>query len=234
MEVATSLWILELSVSTSCSRLSMGSNVWSRSRTDTISSSFWRSPSGRFRFAAMRSAKCPGCSVFNAAILTWSVSARGHLGDFLKLLVRVAEHGLQLDGVLGFVPQQFVAGVQIRRGRRKRFDADAPQPLHQHAHGAVGKFHHLRQARNTADAVQIIRPRFGDFWIALQHRAEQTVADDQVIHQLEAGTGFDQQRHDGARKNHDVRQAQDRQLFRAGTGKKTAWARRIFHPCRGC
>jgi len=71
---------------------------------------------------------------------------RGQLGDFLKLLVRVAKHGLQLHGIFRFVAQQIVARAQIRRGRLEFFHADAPQALDEHAHGAVGKLHHLGQA----------------------------------------------------------------------------------------
>ena len=141
----------------------------------------------------------------------------GHPGDFLELPVRVAQHGLQLDGILRFVPQQFVAGAQIRRGRRVFLDADAPQTLDQHARGAVGKFHHFGQARNAADFVQILRQRFGDFGFALQHRGEQTVARDNVINQFQARPGFDEQRHHRAGKNHDVRQAEDGQVFRQRT-----------------
>jgi hypothetical protein len=112
----------------------------------------------------------------------------------------------------GLVAQQFVAGAQIRRGRRVIFDADAPEALDQHARGAVGKFHHLGQARDAADFVQILRRRLGDFRLALQHRAEQPVARDDVVNQLQARPGLDEQRHDRAGKNHDVRQAEDGQV----------------------
>ena len=33
----------------------------------------------------------------------------GKLDDFLELLVRIAEHGLQFDGILRLVAQQFIA-----------------------------------------------------------------------------------------------------------------------------
>ena len=42
---------------------------------------------------------------------------RRQLGDFLELALRVAQHGLQLDGVLRLVAQQFEVGAQIRLGR---------------------------------------------------------------------------------------------------------------------
>ena len=51
MDEATSFWILELNVSTSCSRLSIGSSFCRRSRTEMVSSSFCRSSRLRFRFA---------------------------------------------------------------------------------------------------------------------------------------------------------------------------------------
>ena len=152
----------------------------------------------------------------------------GHLGDFLELLVRVAQHGLQLDGILRFVAQQFVARAQIRRGRREILDADAPQSLDQHARGAVGKFHHLGQARHAADLVQILGRGFGHFGLALQHRAEQAVAGHDVVNQLQARPGFDEQRHDRAGKNHDVRQAEDGQGFRQRTRRNARRRVRFF------
>ena len=138
----------------------------------------------------------------------------GHLGDVLELLVRVAEHGLQFDGILGLVPEQFIAGAQIRRGRCVLLDADAPQTLDQHARGAVGKLHHFGQARNAADFIQVLRRRLDDLRFALQHRGEQAVAGDNVINQFQARPGFDQQRHHRAGENDDVRHSEDGQVFR--------------------
>jgi hypothetical protein len=40
----------------------------------------------------------------------------GHLGDFLELLVRVAQHRLQLDGILRLVAQQFIAARKYGAG----------------------------------------------------------------------------------------------------------------------
>jgi len=52
----------------------------------------------------------------------------GNFGDLLELLVRVAQHGLQLDGILGLVAKQFKIGAQIRIRRQKFVQPDAPQP----------------------------------------------------------------------------------------------------------
>ena len=228
MDEATSLWILELNVKTSCSRLSIGRSFCRRSRTEMVSSSFWRSSSERFRFAAIKSAKWPGCSVFSAAILTWSVNAVDILAISSNCLCALRSIACKFDGIFRFVAQQFVARAQIRRGRRIIFDADAPQALDQHAHGAVGKFHHFGQARDAADFVQILRSRLGDVRLALQHRAEQAVAGHNVVNQLEARTGFDQQRHDGAGKNHDVGKAEDGQQVPAANAKKCAAGLPLF------
>ena len=46
-----------------------------RSRTETVSRSFWRSSNSMFKLAAIKSAKWPGCSVLSAAILTCSENA---------------------------------------------------------------------------------------------------------------------------------------------------------------
>ena len=152
----------------------------------------------------------------------------GHPGDFLELPVRVAQHGLQLDGILRFIPQQFIARAQIRRRRRVFLDADAPQTLDQHARGAIGKFHHFGQPRHAADLVQILGLGFDHLGLALQHRAEQTVAGHDIINQFQARAGFDEQRHDRAGKNHDVRQAEDGQGFRQGTRRDTGRSVRFF------
>ena len=148
------------------------------------------------------------------------VRERGrHLGDFLKLLVRVAQDGLQLDGILRFIAEQFVTRGQIRRGRRIFRDANAPQPLNQHARGAVGKFHHFHQPRDAADFVQILRLGLGDFRPALQHHAQQPVARHHVVNQIQARPGLDEQRYEGAGKDDDVRQAENRQRVRQRTGR---------------
>ena len=138
----------------------------------------------------------------------------GHLGDFIELLVRVAQHRLQFDGIFRLVAQEFVGRAEVRRGRREIFHADAPETLDQHARGAVGKFHHLGQARDAADLMQILRGRLGDLRLALQHRRKQAVAGHDVVNQLQARTGLDEQRHDGAGKNHDVGKAEDGQRVR--------------------
>ena len=75
---------------------------------------------------------------------------------------------------------------------------------------------------------------FGDVGIALQHRAEQTVAGDEVVNQLEARPGFDEQRHDRAGKNHDVRKAEDGQRFRQRTRRNARGSLRFFGGARGC
>ena len=78
-----------------------------------------------------------------------------------------------------------------------------------------GNFTILCQTRHAADFVQILRG-LGSATSALelQHRAKQAVAGDEVVNEFEAGPGFNEQRHDGAGKNDDVRQAEDGQVFR--------------------
>ena len=65
--------------------------------------------------------------------------------------------------------------------------------------------------------MQILRGRLDDFGLALQHRGKQPVAGHDVVNQLQARPGFDEQRHDGAGKNHDVGKAKHGQHVRQRT-----------------
>ena len=62
--------------------------------------------------------------------------------------------------------------------------------------------------------MQVGRAGFGDIRIALQHGREQAVAGDEIVNELEAGAGFDEQRHDGAGKDDNIRKAEDGQRLR--------------------
>ena len=94
--------------------------------------------------------------------------------------------------------------------------------------GAVGKFHHLGQPRNAADLIQIVGGRFGDIGIGLQHGGEQPVAGDEIIHEFEARTGFDEERRDGPGKNDDVRKPENRQRVRQRARRNTAGHLALF------
>ena len=142
----------------------------------------------------------------------------GHFGDFLELLVRVAQHGLQFDGILGFIAQQFEAGAQIGGGGLKFGDPDAPEAFDEDADGAIGKFHHFGQARYAADFIEVLGGGFGDFGAALEDGAEEAVAGDDVIDQFEAGTGFDEEGDDGTGEDDDVGEAENGEGFGEGTG----------------
>ena len=91
-----------------------------------------------------------------------------------------------------------------------------------------GNFTIFEQPRRAADLVHFFRRGFGDLGLALQHHAEQTVARHDVVNQLDARPGFDEQRRDHAGKNHDVREAEDGQGFRQRTGGNARRRLRVF------
>ena len=106
---------------------------------------------------------------------------------------------------------------QIRIGRIKLLQLDAPEPFDQDARRAIGEFHHLGQARNASHRIEIFRCGFGNLVFALQHRPEQTVACHDIIDQFEAGTGFNQQGHNSSRENDDVGKTKNREFIGQGT-----------------
>ena len=128
----------------------------------------------------------------------------GHLGYFLELLVRIAKHRLEFDGIFRFIAEQFVSCAQKRRGWHVFFQADAPETLDEHSYRAVRKFYHFRQTRDAADFVQIFWIWLGDLGFALQHRAKKAVTSDDVVNELEALPGLDEKRHNSSGKNNDV------------------------------
>ena len=234
MEEATSLWIFELNVKTSCSRLSIGSKFLQPFADGNRFEQFLPVFQAQIQIRGNQIREMSGMLGVQRGDFDLIGQRGGHLGDFFKLLVRVAEHRLKFDGILGFVAQQIIAGAQIRHGRRKFFMRIRHSPSTSTRSGAVGKFHHFGQARNAADFVQIFGRRLGDFRFALQHRAEQTVARDNIVNQFETRSGFDEQRDDCAGKNHDVRKAEDGHGCPAANATKRAAEIRFFGRCRGC
>jgi hypothetical protein len=75
-----------------------------------------------------------------------------------------------------------------------------------------GNFTILFSRETQPTFVQILRAGFGDFGIGLQHGSKKPVAGHEVVHEFKARSGLNEQRHDGAGKNHDVRQAEDGQV----------------------
>ena len=150
--------------------------------------------------------------------------------DFLKLALRVAHHRRDFDGVFRLVAQQFEFRAQIRRRWLIFLDADAPEALDQHAHGVVGKFQHLGKRATQPTSCMSSGPGSATSGLALQHHAQQAVAGDDVVNELDARAGFDEQRRDHAGKNHDVRKAEDGQGFRQRTRGN---ARRRLRPFAG-
>ena len=119
MEEATSFWILELNVSTSCSRLSMGSSFCKPLADGNGFEQFLAVFEAQIQIRGDQVGKMAGMLGVQRGDFDLVGQRGGHLGDFLELLVRVAQHRLQFHGVLRLVAQQFVAGAQIRRRRRE-------------------------------------------------------------------------------------------------------------------
>jgi len=91
IEVATSVWIFELRVSTSCSRLSIGNSRVRRSLTDWFQQ-FFAAPTLQVqidRDSDRRSARGLRCSARGDFYL---LGQRGEPDDFLKLALGVAHH----------------------------------------------------------------------------------------------------------------------------------------------
>ena len=165
----------------------------------------------------------PGCSVFSAAILTWSVRAVESLAISSNCLCALQQHGLQLHGILGLVAQQFVTRPEIRRGRFRILARMRHRPSTSTRTVPSGNFTIFGQARNAPDIIQIFRGRLGNFGLALQTQRQTGRSPDTMSSiNLRLGPGFDEQGHDGTGKNHDVRKAEDGHDLRQRTGGKYA------------
>jgi len=142
----------------------------------------------------------------------------GKLDDLLELALRVAHHGRQFHRVLGDVLDQLEAGGKVRLGRGVFGDSDAPQSLDEHADGAVGELEHFQDAGGAADVMHFMGLRVFGIRVALEGNAEQALAGHDIVNELDALGGLDEQGGDHAREHDDVREAQDGQAFGKGPG----------------
>src|SRR5205807_5261480 len=131
--------------------------------------------------------------------------------DVLELGLGVAHHGGQFDRVFRDVLEQFKFGAKVWSGGGVVPYADAPKALDQDTHGVVREFEHLEHARGATDIMHFVGQRIFGLGIALQDDAEQAITTDDVIDELGALGGFDQERSDHAWENDDVGQAEDGQ-----------------------
>jgi hypothetical protein len=131
----------------------------------------------------------------------------GKLDDFLELVLGVAHHGRQFHAVFGNILEHLEAGTEVGFFAGVVLDLDAPQTLNEHSHGVVGEFEHLQQAGGTTDFVHLLRAWVLSFGIALKNGSEQAVAGDDVVDELDALGGFDEERGDHSGKDDDIREA---------------------------
>ena len=138
-------------------------------------------------------------------------NGRRQLDDLLKFLLGVAGERGRFHRIADEVFQHLDLRAQVGRLAFVILDADAPDAFNENAHGVVGKFQHLQNARGAAVFPQIFRAGIIHVGLALQHQPDHAVAFHHVIHQLDALGGLDQQRRDHAGKNHDVGKAENGQ-----------------------
>jgi hypothetical protein len=176
-----------------------------------VSSNFWRSSEAQIQVRGDQVGEMAGMLGVQRGDLDLVGQRGGHLGDFLELLVRVAQHRLQLDGILRLVAQQFVVARRYGAGGEKFLMRMRQSPSTSTRAVPSGNFTILDRRVTQPTSCKSSGAGSATSGLRCKHRAEQTVAGDDVVNQLEARPGLDEQRHDGAGKNHDVRKAEDGQ-----------------------
>jgi hypothetical protein len=68
-----------------------------------------------------------------------------------------------------------------------------------------------------------VRERVFGFSVALESDTEEAVAGDDIINELGALGGLDEERCDHARENDDIGEAEDGQSLGEGAGRDTRW-----------
>ena len=135
----------------------------------------------------------------------------GKFDDFLKLTLCIAHHGGQFNGVFRHVLHQLEVRAVVRIVGHVFLDADAPETFDEDADCVVRELQHFQQPRGAADVMHFFGRGIFRFRFALHRDAEQTVAGDDVIDQLDALGRLDVERRDHSGLNDYVGKPQDRE-----------------------
>src|SRR6266498_3043402 len=140
------------------------------------------------------------------------VRERGiELDDLLELAVGVTGQGGQFHRLDALILQHFDPGAQVGALRLVLLHANAPQAFDEHADGVVRELEHFQHARAAAVFEEIFGQRRVDVGLLLQDQAQEAVSLHHIVDQADALRRIDEQWGDHARKDHDVRQAEDGQ-----------------------
>ncbi len=140
----------------------------------------------------------------------------GHLRFQLDQTAEEILHGahqrLHLQPILEHFRHDLDAGAQERLLLRVFEQAYTLQPLHQQAHGAVGRLEHAMHLRRRADGVHLAGGGFVDIFVLAGDQGDDAVVGQRLFDQSDAALLADRQRQPHHRVDHYTAQGQHGQV----------------------